>query len=67
MADIRIEKRKPFWPWILLVVIILIVAFLYFYGSTDTEMTDESDDTEMEEVTQLRPDLSLMSNEVETI
>ncbi len=49
MAEIRVEKKKPVWPWLLLIVIIAVVAFLYFYGST--EDTDDMDDETIEEVT----------------
>lgn len=49
MAEIRVEKKKPVWPWLLLIVIIAVVAFLYFYGSTDT--ADDMDDETIEEVT----------------
>lgn len=48
MADIRIEKKKPIWPWLLLVIILGVIIFLYFYGSTDT---DDVEATEFEEVT----------------
>lgn len=45
MAEIKIRKKKPVWPWILLVIILAIVAFLYFYGSVDeNDEIDETDD-----------------------
>ena len=35
MAEIKIEKKKPIWPWILaLLVIALIVYFLFFKDTT---------------------------------
>ena len=35
MAEIKIEKKKPIWPWILaLLVISLIVYFLFFKDTT---------------------------------
>lgn len=60
MAEIKIEKKKPIWPWILLVLIILLAAFLYFmYGDqidddndmddVETEMNDDYDDNEYDE------------------
>lgn len=40
MAEIKIEKKKPLWPWVLLVLVIAVVVFLYVYGSNDTEEDD---------------------------
>ena len=41
MAEIKIEKKKPIWPWILaLLVIALIVYFLFFKDTT--VITDEN-------------------------
>lgn len=64
MADIRIEKKKPVWPWILLIIILAVVAFLYFYGSLDNEEIDDKD-TEIEEVTYVNPQLELHENVTE--
>ncbi|SDB46124.1 hypothetical protein SAMN03097699_1485 [Flavobacteriaceae bacterium MAR_2010_188] len=47
MAEIKIEKKKPIWPWILLLAIIVIAAILYFMnndGVSDDNM--EADDIE---------------------
>lgn len=48
MAEIKIEKKKPVWPWILLGLIILGVI-LYFILS-DNDNADDMDDNDMEEV-----------------
>lgn len=61
MADIRIEKKRPVWPWILLIIILAVVVFLYLYGSMDSEEKDEKD-TEIEEVTAMTPQLDLHEN-----
>lgn len=61
MADIRIEKKRPVWPWILLIIILAVAAFLYLYGSMDSEETDEKD-TEIEEVTAMTLQLGLHEN-----
>ena len=61
MPDIRIEKKKPVWPWILLIIILAVVAFLYIYGSIDSEETD-NEEAEIEEVTYVRPQLDLHNN-----
>lgn len=59
MAEIKIEKKKPIWPWILAALAVLLVLFLIFSGSdddvdidsetmtTDTlEMDDDTYDTD---------------------
>lgn len=61
MADIRIEKKKPIWPWIFLIVILIILVFLYFYGST--ESNEDIEETEMEEVTHIKSNMVLVTNE----
>lgn len=46
MAEIKIEKKKPIWPWILaLLVIALLVYFLFFKDTTviTNETTTERD------------------------
>lgn len=49
MAEIEIEKKKPIWPWILLVLIIL--AILYFVVFADDDNTaDDMDDTNIEQM-----------------
>ena len=62
MADIRVEKKKPVWPWLILIIILIAVVFLYFYGSSETEETDDLETSEIEEVTineQNRPILQI--------
>ena len=67
MADIRIEKKKPVWPWLILIIILAVLAFLYFYGSMDTDETDDMESTEIEEVTYKDLEKDLYKNEVEFI
>jgi type VI protein secretion system component VasF len=43
MAEIRIKKKRPIWPWLLLLVIIGALVFLYFYGSMDNDEEINSD------------------------
>ena len=62
MADIRIEKKKPIWPWLLLVIILGVIIFLYFYGSTDS---DDVEATEFEEVTYTSPQQTFYRNDEE--
>ena len=42
MAEIKIEKKKPIWPWIILVLVIL--ALLYFLVFADDDENDAMDD-----------------------
>ncbi len=45
MAEIKIEKKKPIWPWILLVVLI-ILALLYFFVFANNDYDDDTIDTD---------------------
>lgn len=49
MAEIKIEKKKPVWPWILLGLIILGII-LYFLFANDNDGIDDMDDTNTEQV-----------------
>ena len=44
MAEIKIEKKQPIWPWILLVL--LIIVGVYVYWSYNDGMNDR-DQNEM--------------------
>ena len=51
MAEIKVEKKKPVWPWILIIVLI-ILALLYFFVFADNDGDDDysnSDDIEQVE------------------
>lgn len=49
MAEIKIEKKKPIWPWVILVLVILaLLYFLVFAGDDDDN--DDMDDMETEQV-----------------
>ena len=51
MAEIKIEKKKPVWPWI--VVGLIIAALLYFLLLSNTEAQSESK-VEIENSTSVR-------------
>jgi hypothetical protein len=40
MAEIKIEKKKPVWPWI--VAVLLIAALIYYVFLRDHEVTTEN-------------------------
>ncbi|TXD81571.1 hypothetical protein ESY86_06965 [Subsaximicrobium wynnwilliamsii] len=45
MAEIKIEKKKPTWPWVVLVLFILaLIAFFAFKDEISDEMTDDYND-----------------------
>ncbi|MGM0934123.1 MAG: hypothetical protein ACQEWD_11830 [Bacteroidota bacterium] len=47
MAEIKIEKKRPVWPWIILIIVILgILAYVFLYTDTFNEDTDNTDDIE---------------------
>lgn len=47
MAEIKIEKRAPIWPWIVgLLLVALLVYFLFFRETTvATEVSTTGSDT----------------------
>lgn len=46
MAEIKIEKKKPIWPWIILVLVILAILYFLVFAGDD----DELDDVETEQI-----------------
>lgn len=69
MAEIKIEKKKPIWPWIILVLVILaILYFLVFADDDDREEMDEMDETEQidEETVWEDEDTTAWGNEADT-
>lgn len=51
MAEIKIEKKKPVWPWI--AAVLIIAALLFFFLLSDTETQSESN-VEIENSTDVR-------------
>ena len=45
MAEIKIEKKKPIWPWILLVL--LIILGVYVYWTYNDKNLDDPNETEI--------------------
>jgi hypothetical protein len=46
MAEIKIEKKTPVWPWILLGLLILAVILYFVFADDDTDDVYDDDDTE---------------------
>ncbi len=56
MAEIKISKKAPIWPWILLVLIVIAgLFFLFFYGDAEEDEFTDDNTTEFEEVTSTDP------------
>lgn len=51
MAEIKIEKKKPIWPWIILVLVILAILYFLVFADDDNEMDDLETETEQVEET----------------
>ncbi|WP_034259450.1 hypothetical protein [Aequorivita capsosiphonis] len=41
MAEIKIEKKKPIWPWILIILIILAAIYFFWYYNDNNYNTDD--------------------------
>lgn len=63
MAEIKIVKKKPIWPWILLVLIVLLAAILFFlYGDRLGNDVDDVDDVD-DMTTELNDDYNSQPND----
>jgi hypothetical protein len=54
MAEIKIEKKKPMWPWVLVVAIIVGLIIYFLVYNTDQErreVTPERDEIAPREAT----------------
>ena len=45
MTEIKIEKKKPVWPWILLVLGLLAAAWFFFFRNDKDEPVETADKT----------------------
>jgi hypothetical protein len=45
MTEIKIEKKKPFWPWILLVFGLLAAAWFLFIRTDKIELKETNNKT----------------------
>lgn len=41
MAEIKIEKKKPIWPWVLVILIILAAIYFFWYYNDNNYDTDD--------------------------
>ncbi|GAB2618288.1 hypothetical protein [Belliella aquatica] len=49
MAEIKIEKKTPIWPWILLAVAVIVVLFLVLSNNDDSEKVEDIQDDRIEQ------------------
>lgn len=50
MAEIKIEKKKPIWPWIVAVVLIVVLVYFIFLNDNGTQIQNT---TEIENTTSI--------------
>ena len=46
MAEIKIEKKKPVWPWVILVLLVLFLIWFFFMRDKAKEVVVENKRTE---------------------
>ncbi|WP_299399616.1 hypothetical protein [uncultured Gelidibacter sp.] len=44
MAEIKIEKKKPIWPWVILMLVVLAIIAYLIYANDDDDINDDFDD-----------------------
>ncbi|MBF6608248.1 MAG: hypothetical protein ITG00_05880 [Flavobacterium sp.] len=44
MAEIKIEKKRPVWPWILLILGIAALIYFLVFRDADTDLIDDQED-----------------------
>ena len=53
MAEIKIEKKKVVWPWVLLAIILLAIIFYYAYDKDEVVTTNDVEKIDQKEETSL--------------
>ena len=51
MAEIKIEKKKPIWPWIILVLVILAILYFLVFANDDDDDIEDVNTEQIEEET----------------
>ncbi|MDT0677995.1 hypothetical protein [Autumnicola musiva] len=52
MAEIHVEKKKPVWPWVLLIIIIILALLYFFVWADDGTNDDVSDEDNIQQIEQ---------------
>jgi len=50
MAEIKIEKKKPVWPWVILILVVLGIIAYFVYANDEDVNDDYNDDIINEQV-----------------
>ncbi|REG92783.1 hypothetical protein [Algoriphagus antarcticus] len=50
MAEIKIEKKKPIWPWILLALLALALVWFFFLRDSDDSVAIDDEESTTEQV-----------------
>lgn len=58
MAEIKIEKRKPVWPWILLIIILAALVYFYVKGNDNDPTNGEVQTIDSTDTSALQPSLN---------
>lgn len=56
MAEIKIEKKSPIWPWILLIAVVIAILIYVFASGNDDDNTDDLQDNVTEQPIEERSD-----------
>lgn len=64
MAEIKIKKKTPIWPWILAILAILAILYFVFIYNDDDAEADDSSDNDIEMVTD---DVNNMGNDAKIV
>lgn len=51
MAEIKIEKKKPIWPWIILALVILALLYFFVFADDNDDNLNETNTEQVEEET----------------
>ncbi|MDT0691613.1 hypothetical protein RM549_17610 [Salegentibacter sp. F188] len=51
MAEIKVEKKKPIWPWIIAALVILAILYFLFMDGNDDEVTDDYNEEQVVDTT----------------
>lgn len=54
MAEIKIEKKAPIWPWILLILVVIGVLIYLFAFNGDRDKSEDRTEQKTEESTEIR-------------
>ncbi len=63
MTEIKIEKKKPMWPWIILILIILGIIAYFVYANPNSEILNDDFDDDVTEAPVVESDDEKMADD----